>query len=331
MPACLKAGILLFMNDIKEILILGAGVSGLSTGILLLKKGYSVEIWAKDLPPNTTSNKAAAVWYPYLCFPRDKAIPWAKNTFEYFQNNIIPDQKSGCVRKTFIEILDKSQPDPWWKDAFPGEIQRPTKEELPKGYIDGYKISSIVIDTSVYMDYLVNTFKKLGGILIQKEITDINEALKQSKIVINCTGLGSMKLFNDKTLYPVRGQMMKIKNNGFNEVIADEEGINSLALVVPRTNDIMLGGTAQKDNWDLDVDPEDTKEILRKVALITPHLGNIEMISESVGLRPVRDEIRVEAEKFGGKTIVHNYGHGGSGFTLSWGCAQDVVDIVEKL
>ena len=320
------------MNLSKEVLILGSGVSGLSTGILLLETGYKVTIWAKDLPPNTTSNKAAAVWYPYLCYPRDKAIPWARTTFEYIKKEIMNDPKSGCIMRTVTEMFVKQQPDPWWKDAFPGEIERPLKEELAEGYTDAYRIQSIVIDTSLYMEYLMDIFKNLGGTVIQKEIKDIQEALKENGLVVNCTGLGSRELFNDDKVYPVRGQMVKIKANGFDQVVVDDyDGPNNLSLAVARVNDIMLGGTVQVNDWNTEVDPKDTEEILRKVKLIAPQLKDIEIISESVGLRPARESVRLEIEKFGDKTVVHNYGHGGAGFTLSWGCAQDVVNLIESM
>ncbi len=318
------------MTD-RKILVLGSGVSGLSTGILLLRSGYDVTIWAKDLPPNTTSNKAAAVWYPYLCFPRDKAIPWAKTTFEYLQREMLPDPKTGCILRKVTEMFDKAQPEPWWKEAFPGIIERPSKTSLPIPYVDAYRIESIVIDTSIYMEFLLSSFKDLGGIIVPKKINDIQETFQDYNVVVNCTGLGSRELFNDQEIYPVRGQMVKIKPTGLNEVIVDDDGPNCLALAVPRVNDIMLGGTIQKNDWNENIDPVDTKEILRKIALIVPDLKNIEIMSESVGLRPVRESIRLEIEKFGEKTVVHNYGHGGSGFTLSWGCACDVVDLVDSL
>lgn len=323
-------GILILMKT-RDILILGAGVSGLSSGILLLKKGYHVEIWAKDLPPNTTSNKAAAVWYPYLCYPKEKALPWAKATFSYLQKEFLSDPKSGCIEKEIIKICDTPQIDPWWKDAIPTKIERPTQEDLPKGYVDGYKFKTIVLDTTIYMDYLVSLFKKLGGNLIQREITIIQEALDAYDIVVNCTGLGSRELFNDETVYPVRGQMVKIKPNGVTQARFDDDGPNSLTIAIPRVDDIMLGGTHQENDWNVEVDPQDTKDILKRVALLWPEFTDVEIISESVGLRPARESIRLEKEVYGKKIVIHNYGHGGSGFTLSWGCAQDVVSIVENL
>ena len=86
--------------------------------------------------------------------------------------------------RTVTEMFDKPQPEPWWKNALPGEVERPSKEELPEGYIDAYRIQSIVIDTSLYMEYLMETFKSLGGTVIQKEINDIQEALQDYELVV---------------------------------------------------------------------------------------------------------------------------------------------------
>src|SRR5690349_22613414 len=122
------------------------------------------------------------------------------------------------------------------------------------------------MDTDKYIDYLVETFKKLGGKLIKKEISDIKEAFVTNKLVVNCTGLGSHSLFGDKTIYPVRGQILKIKPNGFDYSLFEQEGPHSLAYIIPRLNDIVLGGTAQNHNWSLQIDDNDTRDILKKCA-----------------------------------------------------------------
>src|SRR5258708_4150795 len=180
------------MNKQTEILLLGAGVSGLSTGILLLQKGYKATIWAKDLPPNTTSNKAAAVWYPFICGPKDKATLWAKASLDYFRNHILsePEKETGCMKTTVVEVFDHHKKDPWWKEGV-DTFQRITPDKLPVGYIDGYEIAGLVMDTDVYMEYLVHMFHTLGGTIIQKEVIDITEPLQQYSIIINkCTQLG---------------------------------------------------------------------------------------------------------------------------------------------
>lgn len=314
----------------KKILILGAGVSGLSSGILLLQKGYDVTIWSKDFPPNTTSNKAAAAWYPVLCESPEKSARWLKMTLKYFHDNFIEDLDSGCYKTQIIEIFDHEKEDPWWKDAST-TYKKIDSQKLPAGYVDGYEIEGLIIQTNKYMDYLVNLFKNLGGTMKKKYVTNINEALNEDALVVNCTGLGSRELLGDDKVYPVRGQTVIVKQNGFDYTIFDMDDPRRLAYIIARKDDIVLGGTAQENNWSLDISEEDTKEILQKCAKLSPRFKHVDIIGYKVGLRPTRKEIRVEAEKIGGKNIVHNYGHGGDGFTLSWGCALDVLDLVENI
>jgi len=314
----------------KALLILGAGVSGLSTGILLLRKGYTVTIWAKDLPPYTTSNKAAAIWYPFICGPITKTPQWSRKTLDFFRTEIVPDSKSGCKKITVVSIFDHKKADPYWKDSVDG-YKKVDKKYLRKGYVDGYQIEGLVMDTDVYINYLVEMFKKLGGKIIQKEITNIIEPLQKYSLVINCTGLGSRTLFDDKKIYPCRGQTVRVKKSNIDYSLFDEEGPNSIAYIVPRTNDMVLGGTLQDDNWNLEPDDNDTKNIMYKCANLFPQLKHAEILEVKVGLRPSRKEIRLEREKFSDRFVIHNYGHGGSGFNLSWGCAQNVVDIVESI
>ncbi len=302
---------------------------GLSTGILLLRAGYSVTIWAKDLPPNTTSNKAAAMWFPFLCFPVDKATRWGKETFSFFLNEIIQDPTSGCLREPVIELLDNKKADPTWKESV-DDFSRPT--ELPAGYEDGYEIKGLIMDTNQYMDYLVNWFEKLGGKLVQKNVSTVDEAFAEYSLVVNCTGLGSRSLFGDEKVYPVRGQTLKIKKTTETTGYLDEEGHNTLAYIIPRINDVVLGGTAQVNDWNDQVDEKDTQEILKRCIAIDPSLANAEIIGVSVGLRPARFEVRLEVEEYPShKYVIHNYGHGGSGFTISWGCAKDVVELAKQL
>lgn len=309
----------------KSILVLGAGVSGLSTGITLLKAGYLVTVWAKDLPPNTTSNQAAAIWWPYLCYPREKAIPWAKSSLRFFKEHLLPDPASGCALTMVHDLQEQPVDNPWWADAV-DNWRKIDKAKLPVGYVDGYEVESIVIDTSVYMQYLVNWFKQLGGELIQREVNDIQQGFAFSDMIINCTGLGSRSLVNDQSVYPVRGQIVRVRKNGFSEAIFDDEGRNAIAYIIPRTNDIVLGGTSQPNDWELGVRAADREAILEKAANLNSAFAQVEILSEAVGLRPARPAVRLEAEAFGTKTVIHNYGHGGAGFTLSWGCAEEVAE-----
>ena len=311
----------------KDTLVIGAGVSGLSTAILLHDAGYKVSIWTKDLTPDTTSNIAAAFWYPYLCNPRDKAITWSKNTYQYLEQNVMADKTSGTRYIMFTEYLKKESPDPWWRPAVE-VFERPNTEELPNGYVDGYRTKAIVMDTSRYLPWLLAQLEQRGIKIVQREVSNFSEAFDNYDVVVNCTGLGSKELCNDERVFPVRGQVLRVEHNGFNDVVADESEEN-LAYIIPRFNDIIIGGTSQANDWNLQVDPHDTDDILRKAKTISSEFNDVKILEEKVGLRPARDEVRLEAEDKNGKLLIHNYGHGGAGFTLSWGCALDVVQLVK--
>jgi D-amino-acid oxidase len=102
----------------------------------------------------------------------------------------------------------------------------------------------------------------------------------------------------------------------------------TLTYIVPRVNDMVLGGVAQEGNWNLDLSDEDHDSILKKCSSIIPELRDAEIIEDLVALRPGRTVVRLEKEFIGDHSVVHNYGHGGSGVTLSWGCADEVVELV---
>lgn len=313
----------------EHVLVIGAGVSGLSTGILLQRAGYDVEIWAKDLPPDTTSDVAAAFWYPYLCFPRDKAIVWSKYSREFLTEHALPDPESGCVVRTFTELFEQKVEEPWWKEAVES-YSRPKVADLPDGYLDAYQTDVVLMDSEKYMRWLFAEFNRGGGVVHQREIHSLSEAIEQSLIVVNCTGLGSIVLCRDERLYPVRGQILRVKDNGYKNLYVSDSETNGLVHITPRITDIVIGGVSQVGNSNLEVSDDDTQGILKRVAKLAPEFSDVEILEVKVGLRPARDEVRLEAEVFPEGVVIHNYGHGGAGYTLSWGCAHDVVELVRN-
>lgn len=317
------------MTQSRTVLILGAGVSGLSCGILLSQAGYEVQIWAKDVPPNTTSDVAAALWYPYLCNPRDKAITWSKHTHDFLTAHALSDSRSGCIMRSFTELFETKVDEPWWAPAV-DSYRRPSPEELPAGYVDGYQTDVVLMDSELYMQWLLNWFLELGGTVELKVLTSLDEALAEQPLVINCTGLGSRELCGDDRVYPVRGQIVKVALNDYDRIVVGEPQADGLSMIAPRITDVVLGGTTQANNWNLEVDSQDTADILRKAASLSADFSDPDILDIRVGLRPARDEVRLETEEFGNGVVIHNYGHGGAGYTLSWGCAQDVLQLVQE-
>lgn len=312
-----------------NVTIIGCGVSGLSCGIRLLQAGFAeVRIVARELPPHTTSNRAAAVWYPYKAYPEERVLGWGAATFRAMAA-LMADPLSGISTTTLIEPFDETTADPWWKTAVTA-FRHATPDELPAGYTDGYVVEVPLIETPLYMDYLVNWFRRLGGVIEQGEVRSLEEVAESGRLIINCAGLGAKELTGDEKLYPIRGQIVRVTAVADKTSFVDEFSHKSLAYVIPRRDDTIVGGTAQVGDWDLTVDGETAVEILRKACELQPELTNVEILEHTVGLRPGRDQLRLECELLDDHcAVIHNYGHGGAGFTLSWGCADEVTALAQ--
>ena len=315
------------MTD-TTVLVIGAGVVGLTSAYLLHDAGYKVTIYTKDYTQDTTSAVAGAFWEPYLVQPIEKAHRWSKFTYDYMNSNILPIRYSGVTEITVNSYQNPASPDPWWM-PLAKNFRRLGKGEISDIYTSGWEYDSLLFDTTVYLPWLVSQLNKKGIEMKQSEVKSFEDVLPDFDLVVNCTGLGAKALCNDNQLYPIRGQVLRIAPNGFDKVVQDEND-DSLVYVVPRLNDIIIGGTGQVNDWNIQPDPQDTIRISNKLKKILPDFADMEILEERVGLRPARSEVRLETEQVSGKTIIHNYGHGGAGYTLSWGCASDVVDLARE-
>jgi D-amino-acid oxidase len=139
--------------------------------------------------------------------------------------------------------------------------------------------------------------------------------------VVNCAGIGSRLLAQDLTVTPVRGQVVLVAQTGLDRWWLDESGPT---YVVPRSSDIVVGGTDDEGDWSRTPDPETAERILARAVALVPGLAGATVLRHRVGLRPVRPSVRVE--RVG--DVVHCYGQGGAGVTLSWGCADEVARLV---
>src|SRR5262245_37717702 len=137
-------------NPPMDILILGCGVSGLTCGLRLLEAGHHVRIWTRDLPFATTSNVAAAIWYPYKAYPEDKVTAWGVEAFRVFAALAADIEDTGVRMADVLELLAAPAPDPWWVAAVTS-FRHATHAELPSGYADGYVFSSPVVEMPIYL------------------------------------------------------------------------------------------------------------------------------------------------------------------------------------
>lgn len=313
----------------NKVVVVGCGVSGLSCAARLLEAGLDVEVWAREMPADTTSSVAAAVWYPYHAFPADQAVRWAMASYAEFLR-LARDPAAGIELHEGIELLARAGSAPGWRTGLDG-YREARGEELPAGYGGGWVTSAPVVEMPIYLPWLLARVRALGATVRERAVESLDEALAVGDVVVNCTGLASRELARDEQLVPIRGQVVRVERTGVSRFLFDEHHPAGPTYVVPRSADCVLGGTAEEGREDLTPDPATTDEIVARCAALEPRLAGARVLSVAVGLRPGRARVRLEAERVGSggdKLVVHDYGHGGAGVTLSWGCADDVVALL---
>lgn len=301
-----------------RVIVVGAGVVGLSCAVRLLEAGHTVDLVARDLPLETTSAVAAALWYPYRAYPYERVTAWSRTSYRELETLARLDG-TGVRMLAGTEVHRTRQSDPWWRDAVPG-LTRVTVHGPP--YADAWSFVAPVVEMPVYLGWLTARVEQLGGTLTRMALPALPD---QAEVVVNATGLGARRMADDATLVPVRGQVVYVEQVGLDHWWLDS---SQPVYVVPRSHDIVVGGTDEPGEWDRRPDPDVAKRILERAVELVPDLAAARVVGHRVGLRPARPEVRLEVEEAGSTRVVHCYGHGGAGVTLSWGCADEVARLV---
>ena len=305
--------------------VVGAGVSGLSCAVRLLEAGHEVEVISDRFSPDTVSDIAAAIWYPFLTAPADRADGWGIATYAELERLSEREPQSGVRMRDGREYLRQAVDPPEWSEDI-AAFRILDDSEIPEGYVFGWQFRAPVIEMQLYMPWLRSRVEALGGSFVQSFVEDLNEV--SGEVVVNCVGLGARELCGDEEVRPARGQVIFIDQDpGIGHFDQQPE---TLTYTIPRSDVTVLGGTAQVDDWGMDIRAEDNDLILSKVEALWPELDRSRIIGGAVGLRPSRSEVRLEVEYIGERRVVHNYGHGGAGVTLSWGCAEEVANLVSQ-
>ena len=309
-------------------LVIGAGVCGLTTAICLAEAGLDVTIRAARPPLETTSAAAGAIWGPHLVEQGGPVARWAAATLAVL--NELAGQPGTGVRTGYgVEAWRRPAGPPDWTGLLDGA--RPcAAAELPAGFVAGWRYAAPVVTMPAYLGYLRERFAAGGGELQIAAVGSLAEAAGAAPIVVNCTGVYARELVPDDEVRPVRGQAVIVANPGLDEFfIGAADDTAELTYLFPHGDTVLLGGTEQHGDWNLDPDPETARQILARCTAVEPRLAGAEVLDHRVGLRPVRPKVRLDAQRPApGCLLVHNYGHGGAGVTLSWGCAQDIVGMI---
>ena len=358
------------MNQAR-VLVIGAGVSGLTTALCLRQKGFAVTVVAERFAPQIVSVVAGALWEwpPAVCgFHQDqrsleRSKQWCMTSYEKFFELSADEQTGVFIRpvnfyfryeiQTNPRSLHKMEEIQSHVKGFRHDPALITEHQINRniGLKDAYRHLAPMIDTDAYMSWLLAQVQEAGCVVLTERINgDLREQERQLKrkfgveAIVNCSGLGARELAKDD-MFPLRGALIRVKNDGSSmprvteaHTVPHETGDQQdLVFIVPRgKNMLLLGGLTEPNQWSHDISLENYRPIqdmLERCVEFMPTLKQAHFDPKEtvrVGLRPLRkDNVRLEREP--GTNIIHNYGHGGSGVTFSWGCAGEIAEAMPAI
>ena len=261
-------------GHVGQVAVLGCGAVGLATARLVQEAGFDVTIYAKALPPETTSNIAGGQWFPASVYDQGKALTpefteqfVAAAQYGYRRYQIMTSPQYGIRWMRNYFIADK----PWKvpitsglfgliKDLLP-EIKDLQVGEHPFGTKQVRQADGMIVEPPIYLPAMLTDVRIAGGKIVVREIRSLDEmqALPE-KLVFNCTGLGAKALFNDAELTPIRGQLTFLVPQP--EVTYATTYENTY--MFSRRDGILLGGTHEMGDWNLKPDMATKAAILAK-------------------------------------------------------------------
>jgi D-amino-acid oxidase len=311
----------------RQIVVVGAGVSGLTSALCLAEAGWPVRVWAAAMPQQTTSAVAGAVWAPPR--PAERAamtLGWTEHSLRVFRE-LARDSSTGVQMAPALAVGELTEATSSAADLIP-DLRPADPADIPKGFGVGFRATVPMIDMPQYLDYLTRRLAAAGCEIEEHPVRSLAEVADTAPVVVNCSGLGAGALSGDDTVRPLFGQHVVLTNPGLRQLFLEINDGPEWICYFPHPQRVVCGGISIPDRWDTTPDPDVTDRILQRCRRIEPRLGEADVIETITGLRPDRPSVRVEAEPLGRARCIHNYGHSSNGVTLSWGCARDVVRLV---
>ncbi|MER6629841.1 FAD-dependent oxidoreductase [Streptomyces sp. NPDC000987] len=307
----------------SDVVVVGAGIIGLTTAVVLAERGVRVRVWTRDPAGRTTSAVAGALWWPYRIEPPERARAWALRSLEVYEESAARPETTGVrMVEGVLGETDLDSTAAWAAARLPG-LRAATAAEYAGS---GLWARLPLIDMTAHLSWLRERLVRAGGTVEERTVSALAEA--DAGVVVNCTGLDARDLVPDPSVRPVRGQLVVVENPGIRTWTVSTGADGEMAYVFPQPGRLLLGGTAEEDVWSTEPDPAVAEAIVRRCAALRPEIAGARVLGHRVGLRPARDAVRLERGLLpDGRVLVHNYGHGGAGVTVAWGCAEEAAGL----
>ncbi|MEU2159729.1 FAD-dependent oxidoreductase [Streptomyces sp. NPDC019208] len=313
-----------------EVIVVGGGVIGLTTAVELAERGRRVRMWTREPAEATTSAVAGALWWPYRIEPAALVGAWSLTSLRVYEELATRPAETGVRLVPGVQSgVSPAALGPWARELA-GMVREAAPGERPAGVATGVRARLPLIDMPAHLGWLRARFEAAGGTVELRTAGSLDEASAEAPVVVNCTGLAARELVPDPRLTPVRGQLVLVENPGVDSwFAAADEASSELTYFFPQPGRLVLGGTAVEGAWSTEPDPATAEAIVRRCARVRPEIADAPVLAHRVGLRPVRSGgVRLAAVPGPyGTRLVHNYGHGGAGVTVAWGCARAAADL----
>ena len=310
-----------------DVLVIGAGVVGLTTAISLAEAGLSVTIRTAAPPEQTTSVAAGAVWGAVKVGPPERALEWGRVGLEAL-TKLAAEPGTG-VRIAAGREVSRAPLEPYYWTKLLTDLRTCEQSELPDGFTGGWHYTAPLATMPVYLGYLRARFERAGGTIELSPVVSLAGLAGAAPVIVNCAGAAARDLVPDPAVVAVRGQVVIAANPGVEEfLISRDPEPPWIVYIFPHGDTILLGGTNDEGNWDTEPRPDVAERIVAGCADIEPRLRGARILGHRVGLWPWRPEVRLESEPLGDAVLWHNYGHGGAGISMSWGCAAEIAAAV---